>query len=47
VELAQQAARDIPHGQAVVIANCGHIPHLEHPDEFRTALMKFLSAQLP
>jgi pimeloyl-ACP methyl ester carboxylesterase len=43
VELAQQAARDIPHGQAVVIANCGHIPHLERPDEFRAAVLKFLN----
>jgi pimeloyl-ACP methyl ester carboxylesterase len=42
VELAHQAAKDIPRGQAVVIANCGHIPHLEHPDEFRDALLKFL-----
>jgi len=42
VELAQQAARDIPHAEAVVIPDCGHIPHLEYPDAFRDALLKFL-----
>jgi pimeloyl-ACP methyl ester carboxylesterase len=41
-ELARAAARDIPHGEAVIIENCGHIPHLEKPEEFRAALLKFL-----
>jgi pimeloyl-ACP methyl ester carboxylesterase len=41
-ELAQQAAKDIPHGRAVVIPNCGHIPHIEHPEEFRKVLTEFL-----
>jgi pimeloyl-ACP methyl ester carboxylesterase len=46
VELAQKAARDIPHAEAVVIPNCGHIPHLEHPDAFRNALLTFLKSRI-
>jgi len=42
VELAQQAVKDLPNGQAAIIANCGHIPHIEHPEEFREAVMRFL-----
>jgi pimeloyl-ACP methyl ester carboxylesterase len=41
-ELAAAAARDIPHARAVTIPNCGHIPHLERPAEFREAIMQFL-----
>jgi len=42
-ELAQQAARDIPHAEVVIIPNCGHVPHMEYPDAFREALLKFLA----
>jgi pimeloyl-ACP methyl ester carboxylesterase len=44
VELADQAARDIPHAQSVVVPDCGHIPHLEYPALFNETLAKFLSA---
>jgi pimeloyl-ACP methyl ester carboxylesterase len=30
-ELARQAAKDIPNGTAVVVPDCGHIPHIEKP----------------
>lgn len=45
VDLARQAAKDIPLGQVAVIPDCGHIPHLEYPEKFRLALMNFLNAQ--
>jgi pimeloyl-ACP methyl ester carboxylesterase len=43
-ELAQEAAKHIPHGSAIVVPNCGHIPHLEQPDVFHEAVLKFLAA---
>jgi len=41
-ELAREAARDIPHGRFVIVANSGHIPHLEQPEQFFDALLPFL-----
>ncbi|MFD2143963.1 alpha/beta fold hydrolase [Mucilaginibacter antarcticus] len=35
-------AKRIPKGKLVAFANCGHIPHIEIPDEFLAALMKNL-----
>jgi len=43
-ELAREAARDIPHVRVVVVPNCGHIPHLEQPEQFFAALVPFLSS---
>jgi pimeloyl-ACP methyl ester carboxylesterase len=43
-ELAQQAAKRIPKGSAIVVPNCGHIPHLEQPAVFHDAVLKFLAA---
>ena len=43
-DLAQQAAKDIPHAEIVVIPNCGHVPHLENPEAFGEALLRFLGA---
>ena len=34
VELSAAAASDIPNAKRVVVPDCGHIPHLEHPDQF-------------
>jgi pimeloyl-ACP methyl ester carboxylesterase len=31
VALSAAAARDIPRATRVVVPQCGHIPHLEHP----------------
>ena len=43
VELSAEAARDIPRATRVVVPDCGHIPHLEFPDQFLSALMPFLA----
>jgi pimeloyl-ACP methyl ester carboxylesterase len=42
VELGRAAVQEIPHGTLVVVPDCGHIPHIEKPGEFREALMGFL-----
>jgi len=42
VELAKSAATDIPHARYAVIADAGHIPHLEQPQEFLKILKEFL-----
>jgi pimeloyl-ACP methyl ester carboxylesterase len=44
VEMAEQAAKEIPHASVVVVPNCGHIPHLEHPEVFYKDLMQFLGS---
>jgi pimeloyl-ACP methyl ester carboxylesterase len=44
VELSAAAARDIPHAKRVVIPDCGHIPHLEHPAQFLAELLPFLAS---
>jgi pimeloyl-ACP methyl ester carboxylesterase len=43
-ELARAAAKEIPHGAVVVIPDCGHIPHIERPAEFKKAIFDFLNA---
>jgi pimeloyl-ACP methyl ester carboxylesterase len=35
---------DIPGAQLVVIDNCGHVPQMEKPAEFNSAVLKFLGA---
>lgn len=42
VELARAAAADIPHAQLAIIAEAGHIPHLEKPQDFLKAVAEFL-----
>ena len=42
--LSAAAARDIPRATSVVIPECGHIPHLEHPSRFLAELLPFLSS---
>ena len=34
VQLSAEAAHDIPRCERVVVPECGHIPHLETPDQF-------------
>jgi pimeloyl-ACP methyl ester carboxylesterase len=41
--LSEQAARDIPRAERVVIPECGHIPHLEFPDRFFAEFLPFLA----
>jgi pimeloyl-ACP methyl ester carboxylesterase len=43
IELSAAASRDIPRATRVVIPDCGHIPHLEFPDQFLGAFMPFLA----
>jgi pimeloyl-ACP methyl ester carboxylesterase len=43
VALSAAAAADIPRATRVVIPDCGHIPHLEHPGQFLAELLPFLA----
>jgi pimeloyl-ACP methyl ester carboxylesterase len=43
VALSEAAARDIPNATRVVVPECGHIPHIEHPAQFLDAFMPFLA----
>jgi len=45
VELGRAAARDIPDGRLVVIAEVGHIPHVEQAEQFQRALLAFLRGE--
>lgn len=40
--MGETFAKDIPGAQKLIIEKCGHIPQLEKPLEFNTALLKFL-----
>jgi pimeloyl-ACP methyl ester carboxylesterase len=42
--LGKAFTEDIPGAQLVVIDNCGHVPQMEKPAEFNSALLKFLAA---
>ena len=44
VALFAAAAQDIPRATRVVIPECGHIPHLEHPGQFLAELQPFLAS---
>ncbi len=41
---AHQAMDRLPSGELAVILDCGHMPHVERPDEFLGALLPFLAA---
>jgi pimeloyl-ACP methyl ester carboxylesterase len=41
-KLAKHIADSIPGAELVIIPNAGHVPHLEVPDAFYPALLKFL-----
>ncbi len=43
VALSAAAAQDIPRCTRVVVPDCGHIPHLEHPSQFLAQLLPFLA----
>jgi pimeloyl-ACP methyl ester carboxylesterase len=40
---AKSAAAELQHGQFVPVPGVGHVPHLEAPDIFRDAFMKFVA----
>lgn len=42
--LSAAAAQDIARSTRVVISDCGHIPHLEHPGQFLAELLLFLTS---
>ena len=42
--LSAAAARDIPRAKRVVVADCGHVPHLEQPDQFLAEFLPFLAS---
>lgn len=44
LKLSTRAAQDIPTTSRVVVPECGHIPHLEKPEEFLAALLPFLAS---
>jgi pimeloyl-ACP methyl ester carboxylesterase len=43
IGLSEAAARDIPNATRVVVPECGHIPHIEHPARFLDAFLPFLA----
>jgi pimeloyl-ACP methyl ester carboxylesterase len=44
IALSEAAAREIPNASRVVIPECGHIPHIEHPSQFLEAFVPFLAS---
>ncbi|MBE9171251.1 alpha/beta fold hydrolase [Pleurocapsales cyanobacterium LEGE 06147] len=40
---AENAVKHLQQGQLVLLPDCGHIPHLEHPERFSYALNEFLT----
>jgi pimeloyl-ACP methyl ester carboxylesterase len=44
VQQARAAVKNLPHGQLSVFPDCGHLPHVEHPDRFATVLGTWLTA---
>jgi pimeloyl-ACP methyl ester carboxylesterase len=47
VQQAHAAAASLPHGQLSVFPDCGHLPHVEHPDRFATVLRTWLTGDRP
>jgi len=41
-QLAKHIAETIPHAELVLIPNVGHVPHIQVPEVFNQALLKFL-----
>jgi pimeloyl-ACP methyl ester carboxylesterase len=44
---AKHIAESIPNGELVLLPNLGHVPHLEAPDVFYPAVLKFLNSETP
>ena len=40
---AQAAVDRVPHGRLALLADCGHLPHVECPDRFATILSEWLA----
>ena len=46
VQQAHAAVKRLPRGQLSVFPECGHLPHIEHPDRFATVLGTWLTGAL-
>ena len=44
VQQAHAAVKSLPRGRLSVFPDCGHLPHVEHPDRFATVLGTWLTA---
>jgi len=44
-ETANKIASAVPHGQSVILPDCGHFPTLEYPAEAAAAVREWLKAQ--
>ena len=40
---AQTAVNLLPHGRLALLPDCGHLPHVEHPDRFAAVLSNWLT----
>jgi pimeloyl-ACP methyl ester carboxylesterase len=40
--MGERFKKEIPGSEIFVIQKCGHVPQLEKPAEFNSALLKFL-----
>ena len=43
VQQAQAAVGLLPHGRLAVLPDCGHLPHVEHPDRFGAVIDDWLA----
>jgi pimeloyl-ACP methyl ester carboxylesterase len=46
VHQARAAVKNLPRGQLSVFPDCGHLPHVEHPDRFAAVLGAWLTSAL-
>ena len=43
VSQAQDAVRRLPAGRLEIVPDCGHLPHVERPEEFVAIMTAFLA----
>lgn len=43
LEHANQAVERLPNARLHIFDSCGHVPNIEHPDEFNALVLDFLS----
>jgi pimeloyl-ACP methyl ester carboxylesterase len=47
LDVCQRYVRAIPGATAQVLDHCGHLPEMEHPEQFARAVLEFLAARRP